>query len=223
MERVGLNVDVPGMRAAGPRPGGGRGASDDAAADGTYQVAVGFSTDRLHPQGWFDGPSVSAVRRMIRTYFAAEVREAFTAINAALDTVARLELSGLDPGDLLQLAALTEKSIRRHTVVSHDASYQLGQRKVGEIGGSAGRELADWLRISPAEAQRIVLHARDRGCTAPGCTRGDQLPPHRTLPARSGGTVTRFSWWCPPPALWRCRPRPPRPGAGSAGRGSGPG
>jgi len=85
---------------------------------------------------------------------AHDVTEAFAAINASLDTVAKLDLSELDPADLLHLAALTEKTIRRHTVVSHDVSHQLGQRTVGEIGGSAGKVLADWLRISPAEARR---------------------------------------------------------------------
>ena len=82
------------------------------------------------------------------------VCQAFASINAGLDTVAKLDLTALNPQDLLHLAALTEKAVRRHTVVSHDVSYQLAQHKAGEIGGSAGRVLADWLRISPAEARR---------------------------------------------------------------------
>ncbi|MCI4675511.1 HNH endonuclease signature motif containing protein [Candidatus Mycolicibacterium alkanivorans] len=83
-----------------------------------------------------------------------EVVGAFAAINAALDTVAEVDLRALAAQDLLQLAALTEKAIRRHTVVSHDLSQHLHQHSVAEIGGAAGKVLADWLRISPAEARR---------------------------------------------------------------------
>lgn len=83
-----------------------------------------------------------------------EVVEAFAAINAALDTVTTLDLSALEAQDLLGLGALTEKAIRRHTVVAHDVSLHLHQRSVSDLGGAAGKVLADWLRISPAEARR---------------------------------------------------------------------
>ncbi|WP_156432720.1 HNH endonuclease signature motif containing protein [Mycobacterium sp. M26] len=85
---------------------------------------------------------------------SSDVVQAFASVNTALDAVMGLDLTGLDVADLLHLAALTEKAIRRHTVVSHDVSHQLGQRSVGEVGGSSAKVLADWLRVSPAEARR---------------------------------------------------------------------
>lgn len=82
------------------------------------------------------------------------VREGFAAMDAVLDAVAAVDLTGLRAQDLLELATLTENAIRRHTVTAHAVSHQLHQRDVSEIGGSAGKVLADWLRISPAEARR---------------------------------------------------------------------
>ncbi len=112
---------------------------------------------------------------------SSTVLRAFETVDAALDTVAELDLDSLDGADLLHLAALTEKAIRRHTVVSHDASHHLHQRGVAEIGGAAGKVLADWLRISPAEARR---RAR---ITEPLCERtaltGEKLAPRQPAAA----------------------------------------
>jgi Domain of unknown function (DUF222) len=139
------------------------------------------------------------------------VQEAFAAINANPDTVATLVLNELEPGDLLQTAALTGKSIRRHTVVSHDLSYQLGRHTVGEIGGPASRVLADWLRISPAEARR---RAR---VTEPMAERttltGERLAPSQAAAAEAGGRVTSTPRICGPSSgsLRICRSTSPRP------------
>jgi hypothetical protein len=69
-----------------------------------------------------------------------DVVGAFAVINAALDTVTTLDLGALEAQDLLQLGALTEKAIRRHTVVSHDVSHHLHQRSVA----AAARPARSW-------------------------------------------------------------------------------
>ncbi len=83
-----------------------------------------------------------------------EVSGALAAIDAALDTLFTLDLSGLSARELLGVAARFEKAHRRNTVLRHDLSHELHQRAVSEIGGAAHRVLADWLRITPGEARR---------------------------------------------------------------------
>ncbi len=85
---------------------------------------------------------------------SSEVVAGFAGVDAALDAVAEVDLSGLDPQDLLHLAALTEKTLRRLTVTSHDVSLYLSRSRCRRIGGAPAKVLADWLRISPAEARR---------------------------------------------------------------------
>jgi hypothetical protein len=85
---------------------------------------------------------------------ANEVCGALAAIDAALDTLFTVDLTGLTAQELLGVAARCEKASRRNAVIRHDVSHELHQRKVGEIGGAAHRVLADWLRITPSEARR---------------------------------------------------------------------
>ncbi|EHB47691.1 protein of unknown function DUF222 [Mycolicibacterium rhodesiae JS60] len=83
-----------------------------------------------------------------------EVSEALGSIDAALTILAKVDLTGLGAMDVLELAARCEKATRRHDVVRYDLSHELHRREVGEIGGKPGKVLADWLRITPAEARR---------------------------------------------------------------------
>ena len=83
-----------------------------------------------------------------------EVGEALDAIDAALTTLAKVDMTGLAVRDLLELAARCETAARHHDVVRYDASHELHRREVSEIGGKPGKVLADWLRITPAEAKR---------------------------------------------------------------------
>lgn len=85
---------------------------------------------------------------------SSDVVAAFASVNTALDTVMGLDLTGVGVEELLHVAALTEKTIRRLSVTAHDVSHELEQRSVSEIGGKPTKVLADWLRISPAEARR---------------------------------------------------------------------
>ncbi|MEZ0356824.1 HNH endonuclease signature motif containing protein [Mycobacterium sp. SA01] len=83
-----------------------------------------------------------------------EVGEALDAIDAALSTLSKVDVAGLSVTDVLELAARCEKATRHHDVVRYDLSHELHRREVSEIGGKPGKVLADWLRITPAEAKR---------------------------------------------------------------------
>ena len=117
-----------------------------------------------------------------------ELGEALAAIDAALDTLFTLDLSGLSAQELLTVAARCEKAHRRNTVIRHDVSHALHQRTVSEIGGAAGKVLADWLRITPSEARRRARVTEPLvGRTA---LTGEVLPPRQPATAqvwRAGG------------------------------------
>jgi Domain of unknown function (DUF222) len=83
-----------------------------------------------------------------------EVGEALDAIDAALTTLSKVDLAGLAAVELLELAARCEKATRHQKVVRYDLSHELHRREVSEIGGKPSKVLADWLRITPAEARR---------------------------------------------------------------------
>jgi hypothetical protein len=85
---------------------------------------------------------------------SVEVGESLDAIDAALTTLAKVDLAGLSVMELLELAARCEKATRHHDVVRYDLSHELHRREVGELGGKPAKVLADWLRITPAEARR---------------------------------------------------------------------
>ena len=111
-----------------------------------------------------------------------EVGEALDGIDAALDTLAALDLNGLDVRDLLTVAARSEKAAR-HATLRHDVSHALHQRDVSEVGGAAHKVLADWLRITPAEARR---RARVTESLVPRTTlTGQPLPPHQPATAEA--------------------------------------
>ena len=75
-------------------------------------------------------------------------------INAAIDVLESIDLSGLSAGDLVRLAGRCERLLRRQTVVRGDIAVEVGRRPVSELGGAPHKVLADWLRISPAESRR---------------------------------------------------------------------
>lgn len=112
-----------------------------------------------------------------------KVSEALAAIDAAVDTLTALDLSALAAPDLLALAGRCERAARRHSALRHDVSHELHQREVCEVGGAPHKVLADWLRITPAEARR---RARVTESLAPRATlTGDRLPPHQPATAEA--------------------------------------
>jgi len=83
-----------------------------------------------------------------------DVDGAVEQIDAAIDVLASIDLTGLNAGDLIRLAGRCETLVRRQAVVRGDIALEVGRRDVSEVGGAPHRVLADWLRISPAEARR---------------------------------------------------------------------
>ncbi|MDQ1304273.1 MAG: hypothetical protein QG671_100 [Actinomycetota bacterium] len=87
------------------------------------------------------------------------VEEALAGIDAAIDVLESVDLGGLDADDLIRLAGRWETLARRQGVVRGDLSLEVGRRSVADLGGTPHRVLADWLRISPAEARRRATMA----------------------------------------------------------------
>lgn len=111
------------------------------------------------------------------------VSEALSAIDTAVDSLTALDLSALSAPDLLALAGRCEQAARRHDALRHDVSHELHQREVCEVGGAPHKVLADWLRITPAEARR---RARVTESLVPRTTlTGDPLPPHQPATAEA--------------------------------------
>ena len=105
------------------------------------------------------------------------VSEAVDQINAALDVLTGLDLSGLSATDLVGVAERCETLVRRHRVVCGDVAVALSRREAADLGGAPHKVLADWLRITPAEARRRVSLAEP---LAPRTTLlGQPLPPRQ--------------------------------------------
>ena len=85
-----------------------------------------------------------------------QVSGAVDQIDAALDVLSGLDLSGLSATDLVGVAERCETLVRRHRVVCGDVAVALSRRETAELGGAPHKVLADWLRITPAEARRRV-------------------------------------------------------------------
>lgn len=108
-----------------------------------------------------------------------EVVAAFAALDAAVQTISELDLDALEPAVRLQALQRLETARRRQVAVSHDMIDGLNKEDPAHIGGLLHRVLADWLRISGAEARRRI---RNAGQLAPrSALTGEQLPPQ--LPA----------------------------------------
>jgi Domain of unknown function (DUF222) len=109
----------------------------------------------------------------------AEVTAAFDALDAAVAGIAALNLVGHDPAVRLRALEQLETSRRRQTVVGHDMVASLANEDPAEVGGPVHKVVADWLRISCAEACRRLREAKQ---LSPRLTlTGKELPPE--LPA----------------------------------------
>ncbi|MDA0249326.1 MAG: HNH endonuclease signature motif containing protein [Actinomycetota bacterium] len=86
--------------------------------------------------------------------YSTDIDGAVGQIEAAIDVLESVDLSRLSAGDLVRLAGRCEKLARRQAVVRGDIVVEVGRRAVSEVGGSPHEVLADWLRITPAEARR---------------------------------------------------------------------
>lgn len=109
----------------------------------------------------------------------AEVRAAIEAQDAADAAIHRLNFAVLSPAVRLRVLEHMETSRRRQMAVSHDVIAGLAKEDPADIGGPVHKVVADWLRISCADACRRL---RDAKQLSPQLTlTGQQLPPE--LPA----------------------------------------
>jgi hypothetical protein len=109
----------------------------------------------------------------------AEVLAALDAQDAADAAIRGLNLDVLSPAVRLRVLERMEASRRRQIAVSHDVIAGLAAEDPADIGGPVHKVVADWLRISCAEACRRL---RDATELSPRLTlTGEELPPQ--LPA----------------------------------------
>jgi hypothetical protein len=114
----------------------------------------------------------------------AEVSAALAAQDAADAAIRGLNVDVLSPAVRLRLLERMETSRRRQIAVSHDVIAGLAAEDPADIGGPVHKVVADWLRISYAEACRRL---RDATELSPRLTlTGQELPPQ--LP------VTAVAW-----------------------------
>lgn len=109
----------------------------------------------------------------------ADVVAAFDALDAAVAALSELHYPSLNPVIRARALERLETGARRQAVISHDIIHSLAGEDPADIGGPAHQVIADWCRISYAEARRRI---RDAAQLAPRTTlTGEHLPPE--LPA----------------------------------------
>lgn len=109
----------------------------------------------------------------------AEVAPVLDALDAAVAAVGELNLDNFAPAVRLRTLERLETARRRQVSVSHDVIAGLAKEDAADVGGPVHQVIADWLRISYAEARRRI---RDVGQLSPRLTlTGQELPPE--LPA----------------------------------------
>jgi hypothetical protein len=114
--------------------------------------------------------------------FPAEVSAALDELHAATAKVAGLNFGAYAPAVRLRALEQMETSRRRQVAASHDVIAGLADEDSADVGGPVHKVVADWLRVSHAEACRRL---RDANQLSPRLTlTGQELPPE--LPATAG-------------------------------------
>jgi hypothetical protein len=125
---------------------------------------------------------------MCSMHVPAEVAGELDALDAAVAAIGQRKFDRLEAPVRLHVLERLETSRRRQIAVGHDVIAGLANQDPADVGGPAFKVIADWLRISYAEARRRI---RDVGQLSPRVTlTGQELPPE--LPAtaqmwRDGG------------------------------------
>ncbi len=109
----------------------------------------------------------------------AEVTAALDALDAAEAAIRRLNFDVLSPAVRLRVLERMETSRRRQIAVSHDLIAGLAKEDPADVGGPVHKVVADWLRISYAEACGRLRDAKH--LSARLTLTGQELPPE--LPA----------------------------------------
>ena len=109
----------------------------------------------------------------------AEVAAAFDALYTAVAAIQELTFNNLAPVVRLRALDRLETARRQQAVISQDIIKGLAEEDPADVGGPVHKVVADWLRISPAEARRRLRNAEQ---LSPRVTMtGETLPPE--LPA----------------------------------------
>ena len=109
----------------------------------------------------------------------AEVAARLDALNTAVTALGALDVDTLEAPVRLHLLEQMETARRRQVALSHDIIAGLANQDPAQVGGPIHQVIANWLRISPAEARRRL---RDATQLSPQLTiTGQVLPPQ--LPA----------------------------------------
>lgn len=109
----------------------------------------------------------------------AEVSAELDALDAAVAAIAQRNFDALPPAVRLRALERRETAVRRQVASNHDVIAGLAKEDPAHVGGPVHKVVADWLRISCAEAARRL---RDAEQLSPRLTvTGQELPPE--LPA----------------------------------------
>jgi hypothetical protein len=108
-----------------------------------------------------------------------DVAAALDAFDAAWIAVSELDIDKLEPTVRLSVLERLETARRRHVAKSHDVIAGLAKEDPADVGGPIAKVIADWLRISCADARRRIrdVEQLSRRVTLTG----QELPPE--LPA----------------------------------------
>jgi Domain of unknown function (DUF222) len=107
---------------------------------------------------------------------------AFDTLDAAMTAVSELDFGAADPTTRLRALERLETARRRQLVAAHDLLAGLAHEDPADVGGPVLKVIADWLRISCAEARRRL---RDAEQLMPRITiTGETLPPELPATAR---------------------------------------
>jgi hypothetical protein len=123
---------------------------------------------------------VGNVSNMSSTCIAAppELAAAFDALDAAAAGIGELDFDNYAPEVRLQALQRLETARRRQAVLSHDLIAGLTKEDPADVGGPVHKVIADWLRISCAEARRRMRDAEQLTprMTITGETLSPELP-----------------------------------------------
>ncbi len=108
----------------------------------------------------------------------AEVASAFDSLDAAVAAIHELTFDNLAPAVRLRALERLETARRQQVVISHDIIEGLAKEDPADVGGPVHKVVADWLRISCAEAARRLRNAEQlaRRVTMTGETLPPELP-----------------------------------------------
>jgi hypothetical protein len=110
---------------------------------------------------------------------APPVAAVLDTLDAAVAAVDDLDFAALQPAVRLRALQRLETAHRLQMVASHDIVATLATEERAEIGGPVHKAVADWLRISPADARHRLRDAEQ--LAARTTLTGQPLPPQ--LPA----------------------------------------